>query len=144
MERSSRRAESESRRRARGLWVEQRETWPASERRRMSLLTLALQLSFVNAADFVDRGDLIDGLVVAQMGDAREAERVAGFVARRLLDAVECDLENDRRRGGQHGTVASGRCGLKVLGETRDLGVGEAGVGLADVDQLIIAADCEG
>jgi hypothetical protein len=48
----------------------------------MSLLTLALQLSFVNTADLVDRGYLIDGLIVAQMSDAREAERVAGFVTR--------------------------------------------------------------
>src|SRR3954449_11672594 len=99
----------------------------------MSLLTLALQLSFINAPDFVNRGDLIDRLVVAQMGDAREAERVAGLVARRLLDAIERDLQHDHRLDGEHRTVAARRRSLEVFGETRDLRVGEAGVRLPDV-----------
>src|SRR3954453_20892399 len=98
----------------------------------MSLLTLALQLSFVDAANFVDRGDLIDRLVVAQMGDAREAERVARFVSLRFLNALDRDLEHDGRLDGEDRTVAAGRRGLEVFGETRDLGVGEPGVRLAD------------
>ena len=65
-------------------------------------------------------------------------------MARRLLDAVERDLEHDRRLDGEHRTVAPDRRGLEVLGESRDLGVGEAGVRLADVDQLVVAADGEG
>src|SRR4051794_24972489 len=78
------------------------------------------------------------------MGDPRKAQCVAGLVARRLLDAIEGNLENDGRLDGEHWAVAARRRRLKVLGETRDLRVGEAGVGLADVHEFIVTADREG
>src|SRR4051794_20814746 len=109
----------------------------------MSLLTLALQLSFVNAANFVDGGDLIHRFVVAKMGDAREAQRVARLVTLRFLNAVKRDLQHDGRLDGEHRAVAASRRLLEMFGETRDLDVGEARVRLADVHQLMIAADRE-
>ena len=75
----------------------------------MSLLPLALQLPLVNTPHLVDRRDLIDRLVVADVGDAREAKRVAGLVARRLLDPVERDLEDDRRLDDDAPAVPRGR-----------------------------------
>src|SRR5258706_11590008 len=116
----------------------------ASGPRRMSLLTLALQLSFVNAPPLVDRGDLIDGLVVTDVGDAGETKGVARFVALRFLNAIEGNLEDDRWLDGVDGPVARSRRCLKVLGQPVDLSVGQARVGFPDVDQLIVAANGEG
>src|SRR5438067_1073334 len=110
----------------------------------MSLLPLALQLSFVNAAHLVDRRDLVDRLVVAKMGDAREAKRVAGLVACRLLNAVEGNLQDDHWFDGVHGSVLAGGRRLEVFRQMLDLRIGESGVSLADVDEIVVAANSEG
>src|SRR5713226_8858573 len=103
----------------------------ASGSRRMSLLTLALQLSFVDSPHFVDRGDLIYRFIVANVSDAREAKCVSRFVAGGLLDPVEGNLQNDRRLDRVYRSVARDRCRLKVLGQSFDLRVGQPGVRLA-------------
>src|ERR1043165_5503990 len=109
-------------------------TWKDSLRLRFSF-----QLAFVNPPHLVDRGDLRRRLVVADARDAREAQRVARLVARRLLDAVERDLQHDRRLDHVHGAVARGRRLLEVLREAVDLRVGQTRVRLADVHQLVVA-----
>src|SRR5437764_9416979 len=103
-----------------------------------------LQLSLVNPSYLVNGRDLLERLVIADARDAREAERVARLVPRRLLDAIEGDLQDDGRLDDVHRPVARDRGGLEVLGHAVDLRVREAGVGLADVDQLAVAAHGEG
>src|SRR3954462_5673478 len=82
-----------------------------------------LGLPLVNPPHLVDRRDLLWRLVVADARDTREAEGVARLVALRLLDAVERDLEHDRR--GEDGDRAVGGGGrlLEVLREALDLHV---------------------
>src|SRR6185436_10338184 len=109
--------------------------WPAHS----TSLPFPFQLPLVNPPYLIDRRDLIDRLVVADARDPREAQRVPRLVPRRLLDAVERDLQNDRRLDEVHRPVARGRRLLEMLGEAIDLDVGQAGVGLADVHQLVVA-----
>src|ERR1051326_7750399 len=107
-------------------------------------LRLSFELPLVNPPHLVDRGDLLRRLVVADARDAWEAQRVAGFVSCRFLDAIERDLQHDRRRDDVHRAVARGRRLLEMPREAVDLRVGEAGLGLADVHQLVVAQHGEG
>src|ERR1051325_2510 len=114
--------------------------WPAHS----TSLPLPFELPLVNPPHLVDRGDLLDGLVVADARDAREAQRVAGLVPRRLLDAVEGDLQHDGWLDDVHGTVARRRRRLEVLRHAIDFRVRQARIGLADVHELLVAKYGEG
>src|SRR5216110_541379 len=105
--------------------------------------SLALQLPFVDTAYFVDGLYLVDRFVVADAHDARKSERVARFVARRLLDAVKRDLQDHLRLDDVHRSVSRLRDLFEKLRELIDLDVGQSRIRFADVDQLPVAKNGE-
>ena len=86
---------------------------------------------------------MIDGLVVADARDAREAKRITRLVPRRLLNPVERDLENNAWLDHVNRPVTRGGRRLEVLRELIDLDVRQPRIRFADVDELLIATHCE-
>ena len=93
--------------------------------------------ALVQGRDRSDRVDLVGRLVRPQPNDPREAQREAGAMTRRADDDVEGDLDNDRRLHLVVATEAGDRVRLEPAGHLGDLGVGQAAVRLADVDQPV-------
>src|SRR5262249_44122890 len=80
---------------------------------------------------------LLGGFVPADSFDARETQGVAAGVALRLLDLVAGDLQDDLWDDAADAAVDQlQRAVRENFRELRDLGVGDAAVGFADVDQL--------
>ena len=92
---------------------------------------------FVQRRDRLDRVDLVDGLVGAERDDPREPEREPRPVAVRADDHVKGDLDDDGRLDHVVAAVARERVILEPACHLGDLGVGQAAVGLADVDQSV-------
>ncbi len=80
--------------------------------------------------------DIGGGLVAADGVDAGEAHGEAGVVALRGLDRVEGDFEDEVRLDVVFAALLRQGVALEVDGEFLDLGIGEAGVGLADDAEL--------
>src|SRR5690348_10934689 len=98
-------------------------------------LRLLAEVAVVELRDPSQGVDLVHRLVVADAHDAREAQRVAAQVPARMLDGVERHLEHDL--GPDHASIplVLHRHGEEFLGVLGDLGVGQPGIRLADVDQ---------
>ena len=101
--------------------------------------------------DFFDAGEGVDfgeGFVGAEAEDAGEAQGEAAGVARTAHDVVEGDFEDDERLDGAEVALIFEGVGFEEFGEVGDLGVGDAGVGFADVEEFSVgrigAADGEG
>src|SRR2546428_5320054 len=111
--------------------------------RRALTLRSAIARSLHDLADGVERVDLLDPFVRPEPHDPRETERVARGVSLRRLHLVERHLDH---LGGldeaQPAEVADRVC-EEPLRHLRDLFVGEAGVRLANVEQLIAVAHRE-
>ena len=107
---------------------------------RFVLLALRLDglvdLGLVDLFDALEGVDLVEGLVVADAEDAGEAQGEAAGVAVGAHDVVEGDFEDAEGLDGAEVAVVFERVGLEPVGQFGDLGVGDAGVGFADVEQL--------
>ncbi len=88
--------------------------------------------------DLLDAGegvDLLHGLVVADAEDAGEAEGEAAGVAVGAHDVVEGDFEDAEGFDGAEVAVVLEGVRGEPGGELGDFGVGDAGVGFADVEE---------
>src|SRR5712691_6664438 len=111
-----------------------------SSRRRSSVACQA----GVELADVVERIRVGGRFVGTQAGDTGKTQSESGLVAAALLNGVEGDLQHDFRGDGADGAVTGCRDLAEVRAHGSDLFVGQARVGLSDVDELIAAAHGEG
>ena len=123
--------------------------YPTPSRRLIVRLCGLVDLGLVDLFDAGEGVDFGDGLVGAEAEDAGEAEGESAGVARAAHDVVEGDFEDDERLDGAEVALVFEGVGLEEGGEVGDFGVGDAGVGFADVEEFagageVGAADGEG
>src|SRR6516225_4701243 len=100
-------------------------------------------LAFVEFTDLIQGVDLGKRLVGPQPDNARKAQGIAARVAHRALNIVERDLQHHRRLYAAaeafvfHGVLA------EKVGEPQNLRVRQAGVRLADRNELVAVPDRE-
>ena len=90
------------------------------------------------AATVERRSTSCGALVLPDAHDAREAQREPRGMPRRAVDDVEGDLDDDRGLDDAVAPVDAERVRLEPARHLRDLGVGQAAVGLADGDELAL------
>ena len=95
-----------------------------------------VDLGLVDGFDAGEGVDFGEGLVGAEAEDAREAEGESAGVARAAHDVVEGDFEDDEGLDGAEVALVFERVGFEEFGEVGDFGVGDAGVGFADVEEF--------
>src|SRR5207248_3098649 len=88
--------------------------------------------ALAKASRVFERVDFASGFLGADAFDARKAQREAARVAITWLHGIERDFEHDIRRDLAIAVMLRDRRGFEIIGELRDLGIGEAGVGFAD------------
>src|SRR4029079_4247852 len=91
----------------------------------------------------LERVDLAHGLVGAETRYPREPHRVAGLVAIARLDLVEGHLDHGVGDHAAHASVVLQRVLEKVFRHLGDLLIGEARVGLSNVEEALPIADRE-
>src|SRR6476469_8193971 len=89
----------------------------------------------VQRADGLERVDLVGRLVRPERGDPREPQRKPRLVAVRADDDVERDLDDDGRLDLAVAPEPGDRVLLEPARHLGDLGIGQAAVRLADVDE---------
>src|SRR5438093_7796401 len=99
-------------------------------------LRLLPEIAVVKLLDPLERVDLPDRLVVAAANDAGESKREAACMSVRPLYRVECHFQHDLRSDRVPVAHVADLHAQELLGHRRDLGVGQPGVGLADIDEL--------
>src|SRR5712691_12438398 len=103
---------------------------------RQGHLDLLPEIAVVQLLDALECVDLLDRLVVADAHDAGEAKREATGMPVRPLYRVERHLEHDLWFDRVPVAHVANLHLQELLGHGRDLGVGQSGVRLADVDEL--------
>src|SRR6476646_4861252 len=104
---------------------------------RHQVLAAVLEV-LVQGADRLQRVDLVGRLVRPKRGDPREPQREPRLVAVRADDHVERDLDDDGRLDLAIAPEPGDRVLLEPARHLGDLGVGQAAVRLADVDQPVV------
>src|SRR5512142_2188792 len=98
----------------------------------------------VEPPDRLERVRLLGRLVEPKVLDPGEPEREPRGVPCRTKDDVEGDLDHDRGLDDEVAAVPADRVLLEPAGHHRDLGVGEAAVGLADRHQATVRLVADG
>src|SRR6266513_4650122 len=94
------------------------------------------EVAVVKLLDPLERVDLPDRLVVADANDAGESKREAACMSVRPLYRVECHFQHDLWSNRVPVAHVTNLHAQELLGHRRDLGVGQPGVRLADIDEL--------
>src|SRR5439155_14989397 len=94
------------------------------------------EIAVVKLLDPLERVDLLDRLVVADANDAGKSKREAACMSVRPLYRVECHFQHDLRSDRVPVAHVTNLHAQELLGHRRDLGVGQPGVRLADIDEL--------
>src|SRR4029077_19758407 len=94
----------------------------------------------VEFADTIQRIDLLRRFVRTDAQNSRKPKRESAFVPLRLLHVVESHFEHDFWLDDATESLIFNSMRQKIVGKFADFGVGEAGIGLTDIEQMIAFA----